>query len=131
MPDPPPPCTALNLQRDKGCWLKMAVKLKEEQIAEFQECWSMFDRDGEGITICELQSVMRALGHQPTQTRLVDLISGITDPEVGSGLIDFNEFLTVMLRKISQDVPYHAEMLDAFSAEIFLSLGKYLFVRLS
>ena len=44
-----------------------ADQLSEEQIAEFKEAFSLFDRDGDGtITTKELGTVMRSLGQNPT-----------------------------------------------------------------
>lgn len=41
----------------------MADQLSEEQIAEFKEAFSVFDKDGDGtITTKELGTVMRSLG---------------------------------------------------------------------
>jgi hypothetical protein len=46
---------------------KMVEQLSEEQIAEFKEAFSLFDRDGDGkITSKELGTVMRSLGANPT-----------------------------------------------------------------
>lgn len=54
---------------------------------------------------------MRALGQNPTQQELNDLINEI-DAD-GNSLIDFSEFLTMMARQIKeQDV--EAEILEAF-----------------
>jgi hypothetical protein len=45
----------------------MVEQLSEEQIAEFKEAFSLFDRDGDGkITSKELGTVMRSLGANPT-----------------------------------------------------------------
>ena len=47
----------------------------EEQIAEFKEAFSLFDRDGDGtIDSDELGTVMRSLGHQPTEEEVEDMI---------------------------------------------------------
>lgn len=47
----------------------------EEQIAEFKEAFAMFDLDGDGtIDSDELGTVMRSLGHQPTEEEIEDMI---------------------------------------------------------
>ena len=46
-------------------------QLTEEQIAEFKEAFSLFDKDGDGtITTKELGTVMRSLGQNPTEAEL-------------------------------------------------------------
>uniref|UniRef100_A0A8C5WFU5 EF-hand domain-containing protein n=1 Tax=Leptobrachium leishanense TaxID=445787 RepID=A0A8C5WFU5_9ANUR len=78
---------------------KMANKLSEEQIAEFKEAFSQFDKDSDGaITIDELGTVMRSLGQNPTEAELQDMMKE-TDLD-GSRIIDFPEFLTMMAKKM-------------------------------
>ncbi|KAJ9444688.1 Calmodulin [Diplonema papillatum] len=77
----------------------MADQLTHEQIAEFKEAFSLFDKDGDGtITTKELGTVMRSLGQNPTEAELQDMINEVDQD--GSGSIDFPEFLTLMSRKM-------------------------------
>jgi calmodulin len=90
----------------------MADELTEEQIAEFKEAFSLFDKDGDGtITTKELGTVMRSLGANPTEAELKDMIEEI-DVD-GDGTVDFPEFLTLMARKM-KDVDSEEEIIEAF-----------------
>uniref|UniRef100_A0A8I3MSQ7 Calmodulin 3 n=1 Tax=Canis lupus familiaris TaxID=9615 RepID=A0A8I3MSQ7_CANLF len=85
----------------------MADQLTEEQIAEFKEAFSLFDKDGDGtITTKELGTVMRSLGQNPTEAELQDMIN-----EVDAD--DFPEFLTMMARKM-KDTDSEEEIREAF-----------------
>lgn len=56
----------------------MVDQLSEEQIAEFKEAFSLFDRDGDGkITSKELGTVMRSLGQNPTEAELREMIQEV------------------------------------------------------
>eukprot|EP00795_Rhopilema_esculentum_P006905 gene6905-12516_t len=91
---------------------KMADQLTEEQIAEFKEAFSLFDKDGDGtITTKELGTVMRSLGQNPTEAELQDMINEV-DAD-GNGTIDFPEFLTMMARKM-KDSDTEEEIREAF-----------------
>ncbi|GMG98843.1 hypothetical protein Nepgr_000683 [Nepenthes gracilis] len=55
---------------------RMADQLTDEQIAEFKEEFSLFDKDGDGcITTKELGTVMHSLGQNPTEAELQDMIN--------------------------------------------------------
>jgi calmodulin len=90
----------------------MANPLTEEQIAEFREAFSLFDRDGDGsITTKELATVIRSLGQNPTEAEIQDMINEVdTD---GNGTIDFREFLDLMAHKI-KDLDSDEELREAF-----------------
>ena len=89
-----------------------ADQLTEEQIAEFKEAFSLFDKDGDGtITTKELGTVMRSLGQNPTEAELQDMINEV-DAD-GNGTIDFPEFLTMMARKM-KDTDSEEEIVEAF-----------------
>merc|ERR1712169_155031 len=90
----------------------MADQLTEEQIAEFKEAFSLFDKDGDGtITTKELGTVMRSLGQNPTEAELQDMINEV-DAD-GSGIIDFPEFLSLTARKM-KDTDTEEELVEAF-----------------
>lgn len=90
----------------------MADNLTEEQIAEFKEAFSLFDKDGDGtITTKELGTVMRSLGQNPTEAELQDMINEV-DAD-GNGTIDFPEFLSLMARKM-KDTDTEEELVEAF-----------------
>ena len=78
----------------------MDDKFTEKQMEEFKEAFSLFDKDGDGtITVEELGTVMRSLGLLPTEAEVIEIIKEIdTD---GNGVIDFNEFLALMERKMT------------------------------
>ncbi|ELK08324.1 Calmodulin [Pteropus alecto] len=77
----------------------MADHLTEEQVAEFKEAFSLFDKDGdETITPKELGTVMRSLGQNPTEAELQDMINEV-DAD-GNSTIGSPEFLTMMARKM-------------------------------
>uniref|UniRef100_A0A8C0NPF4 EF-hand calcium-binding domain-containing protein 11 n=1 Tax=Canis lupus familiaris TaxID=9615 RepID=A0A8C0NPF4_CANLF len=80
----------------------MADQLTEEQIAEFKEAFSLFDKDGDGtITTKELGTVMRSLVQNPTEK--------LTDEEVdemireadidGDGQVNYEDFVQMMTAK--------------------------------
>ena len=90
----------------------MAEELTEEQISEFKEAFSLFDKDGDGtITSKELGTVMRSLGQNPTEAELQDMINEV-DAD-GNGTIDFPEFLTMMAKKMKNN-DSEEEILEAF-----------------
>ena len=94
----------------------MADQLTEEQIAEFKEAFSLFDKDGDGtITTKELGTVMRSLGQNPTEAELQDMINEV-DAD-GNGTIDFPEFLSLMARKM-KDTDTEEELIEAFKVPL-------------
>ncbi|KPP62674.1 Troponin C, skeletal muscle-like, partial [Scleropages formosus] len=76
--------------------------LSEEMIAEFKAAFDMFDTDGGGdISTKELGTVMRMLGQNPTREELDAIIEEVD--EDGSGTIDFEEFLVMMVQQLKED----------------------------
>ncbi|KAH3846299.1 calmodulin-like [Dreissena polymorpha] len=74
----------------------MVENFTEEQIAEFKEAFSLYDKAGEGaIDVKELGTVMRALGQNPSMAELEE-----TKMDLESDTIDFATFLKVMATKM-------------------------------
>ena len=73
---------------------RRARELTEEQMAEFKECFSLFD-DGSGtVDTSELGEVMRSLGRETSDAELARIIEQVGAD--GSGTVDFAEFLGMM-----------------------------------
>merc|ERR1712166_1476830 len=74
--------------------------LSEEEIAEFREIFNLVDLDKGGtISKDELKQLMNTLGLKPTQEELNQMVDEIDSD--GNGEIDFDEFVTVMSRKVN------------------------------
>ncbi|PSR92769.1 Calmodulin-like protein [Actinidia chinensis var. chinensis] len=90
----------------------MAGVSNEEQIVEFQEVFSLFDKDGDGcITVEELATVIRSLDQNPTEEELQDMINEI-DAD-GNGTIEFTEFLNFMANRM-KETDAEEELKEAF-----------------
>lgn len=75
--------------------LQSAQELSEEQVAEFKECFSLFDADASGtVDTSELGTVMKSLGQKMSDEDLAHMIEEV-DVD-GSGTVDFAEFLGMM-----------------------------------
>ncbi|KAI9097351.1 calmodulin variant 1 [Phlyctochytrium arcticum] len=84
----------------------MAVQLSEAQITEFREAFSLFDDDSDGfIPSSQLGTVMRAVGHCPTERELASLVSSHKNPNG----VDFPEFLTLVSRGVGKQTDKSAE----------------------
>lgn len=90
----------------------MGDQLSEEQIADFKEAFSLFDKDGDGIIkISELALLIRSLNQNPTESEIRDMIIEIDSQQ--TGILDFPEFISLMARRI-KDVNPEEELREAF-----------------
>jgi len=90
----------------------MVDHISKEQIAEFKEAFTLFDKDGDGTIVTnELGTVMRSLGQNPTESVLQNMLNEVDSD--GNGYIDFSEFLVMMTRKI-KDSDSDDDLKEAF-----------------
>ncbi|KAJ3699979.1 hypothetical protein LUZ61_003684 [Rhynchospora tenuis] len=93
----------------------MDQNLTPEQISEFKQAFSLFDRNNDGrITLEELEAVIHRLGQYPTRVELLEMIREVDID--GNGTIEFNEFTNLMARKL-MEADTDEEMKEAF--EVF------------
>ena len=86
--------------------------LTDEQIIEFREAFQAFDKDGNGsITTKELGTVMRSLGQNLSEVEIKEVIDEVDEDK--NGTIDFQEFLSLMARKM-KIIDKEDELIDAF-----------------
>eukprot|EP00455_Lapot_gusevi_P041215 TRINITY_DN4754_c0_g1_i1.p1 TRINITY_DN4754_c0_g1~~TRINITY_DN4754_c0_g1_i1.p1 ORF type:complete len:152 (-),score=70.63 TRINITY_DN4754_c0_g1_i1:97-552(-) len=76
--------------------------LSEAQLLEIKEAFAVFDRNNDGhICVVELTDAMRALGQNPTDEEVKDMVRGV-DAD-GSGTISFEEFTVMMRGKMGEE----------------------------
>jgi len=91
----------------------MSEDLHEDQIAEFKEGFSLFDKEGDNsISTKELGTVMRSLGACPTEAEIQEMIKEVDRDNTGK--VEFTDFLGLMARKI-KEVESEDQVNDAFS----------------
>lgn len=76
--------------------------LTDEELAEFKEIFDLVDEDkGGSISREELKKLMITLRLKPTEEELDAMMKEVDSD--GSGDIDFQEFVTVMSRRVQAD----------------------------
>jgi len=77
-------------------------KLTDAQLEEFQEAFTMFDKDGGGsIDASELKDLMLSVGQNCSDKELRDMVEA-ADAD-GTGDIDFLEFAVLMAHKMTDE----------------------------
>lgn len=77
-------------------------ELSQAQIDEFKQAFDIFDEDGGGdISTRELHRVMKLLGQTPSPDQLQQIVNEV-DAD-GSGTIDFDEFLVMMVMQLREE----------------------------
>merc|ERR1712172_68812 len=91
----------------------MAVALTKTQEDEFKEAFSLFDKDEDcRITSTDLRVVMGALGQDPTEAEVKDLINEVHNNK--NGELDCEAFLSLMTLKTSE-TNANQELADIFN----------------
>ncbi|XP_044835450.1 calmodulin-like protein 4 isoform X2 [Mauremys mutica] len=82
----------------------MAKFLSQDQINEFKECFSLYDKKQQGkINASDLITVMRCLGTSPTPGEVDRHLQGHKIDRKAE--LDFSTFLTIMYRQMQQEDP--------------------------
>ncbi|XP_034324178.1 calmodulin-beta-like [Crassostrea angulata] len=85
----------------------------EETLKDWREAFSMFDKNGDDlISAGELGTVMRNLGLNPTEEDVKKMISDVDKD--ANGFVDFNEFVSMMLKFQERPVDPEEQYLEAF-----------------
>ncbi|XP_045666691.1 calmodulin-like protein 4 isoform X1 [Ursus americanus] len=95
---------------------RMAKFLSQDQINEYKECFSLYDKEQRGkIKATDLMVVMRCLGASPTPGEVQRhlQIHGIDR----DGELDFSTFLTIMHTQIKQEDPKKEILLAMLMAD--------------
>ncbi|KAM9288142.1 myosin light chain 3 isoform 1-T1 [Cariama cristata] len=75
------------------------VEFTPDQIEEFKEAFSLFDRTPKSemkITYAQCGDVLRALGQNPTQAEVMKVLGRPKPEEMNSKMIDFETFLPML-----------------------------------
>ncbi|KAI0209250.1 Calmodulin [Lamellibrachia satsuma] len=98
--------------RSPTTFVLQADQLTPDKIAEVQEVFSLYDKDGDGcVTTKELGPVLRSLGFNPSEAEITSMLE-VYDTD-GSGSLDFNEFLA-MIPRLSGNVDTEEGLDEAF-----------------
>jgi calmodulin len=92
----------------------------EVEMLEFRDAFAMFDLDGGGtIETHELRQVLTELGDSPTDDEIEEMI--LLVDENGDGVIDFDEFVTLMRLRMGESGDDNEQKLrdvfDVFDAD--------------
>nr|XP_028561172.1 calmodulin-like protein 4 isoform X2 [Podarcis muralis] len=90
--------------------------LSQDQINEFKECFSLYDKKHKGkINASDLITVMRCLGSSPTPGEVARHLQ--LQKVDRTGEMDFSTFLTIMYRQMQQEDPKNEILLALLMAD--------------
>eukprot|EP01001_Neometanema_parovale_P011092 NODE_7330_length_774_cov_98.980031_g7089_i0.p2 GENE.NODE_7330_length_774_cov_98.980031_g7089_i0~~NODE_7330_length_774_cov_98.980031_g7089_i0.p2 ORF type:complete len:203 (-),score=86.93 NODE_7330_length_774_cov_98.980031_g7089_i0:166-711(-) len=80
---------------------KIKIELTDQQKREIKQAFDLFDTEGTGkIEAKEVKVALRALGFEPKKEEMNKIIAEVDKD--GSGTIDFNDFLDLLVRKMGE-----------------------------
>eukprot|EP00906_Rhabdomonas_costata_P035634 RCo050061 len=86
-------------RKEEDCRVK--IELTEQQKREIKQAFDLFDTEGTGkIDAREVKVALRALGFEPKKEEMSAIVKEVDKD--GSGKIDFNEFLDLLIRKMGE-----------------------------
>lgn len=89
----------------------MADRLRQDQINEIKECFTLYDRDGDGKISCqELGTVIRSLGQNPTEAEVDEIIRNV----IRNQSFALAELYQVMSRFLTDTRNKQEEIREAF-----------------
>jgi calmodulin len=84
-------------------------KLSPKELQEYQEAFAFFDKDHDGfVTIKEVGQIMRSVGLYPSEAELDEI------KKTARGKIDFNEFLNIAVKNMTDNKVNATQMIEAF-----------------
>ena len=93
----------------------MVDTLTEEQIQEFKEAFSAFDKNETGtIPTKDFKAVMNSLGQNPYEDELQRMINEMDKD--GKGTIEFVAYLTLMARLMNESCEGEQDLTEPFRA---------------
>ncbi|XP_033736461.1 neo-calmodulin-like isoform X1 [Pecten maximus] len=100
-------------RRDSNGDLIPLSQLTEDKVHEYKEAFNMYDKDHDGIISTQkLGAVLRALGHNPTEIEMQEMIDEIDSEDTGS--VDFESFLDVVMSRDIDDEDHERALREAF-----------------
>lgn len=105
----PPHSTRLKQQEI----VKRLSQLKDDKLKEYREAFNLYDKDNDGIiSITKLGRVLRAMGLNPTEIEVQEMIEEV-DSE-GTGTLDFDSFLNIVASRKFDDEDHEDALREAF-----------------